>query len=93
MKEGEALFLYGDFNFRLDLQSVVKVALFTISVVVVFVFVYLDAISALLFILSYPIVGINHGLNGMGGWELVRCVLAMGCFSGRCYGHPQGPFC
>ena len=29
MRDGEALFLYGDFNFRLDLQSVVKVIPFT----------------------------------------------------------------
>ena len=49
MREDEALFLYGDFNFRLDLQSVVKVVSFTmfvcvslcISVIGVFVIVYI----------------------------------------------------
>ena len=71
VKEGEALFMYGDFNFRLDLQSVVKVSPFTISVdicisvIVVFVFVIVYLFSAILFIFMYPIV-VNHGLNGMG---------------------------
>lgn len=32
MKDEEALFLYGDFNFRLDLQSVVKVLSFMMFV-------------------------------------------------------------
>ena len=41
MREDEALFLYGDFNFRLDLQSVVKVTSFTVFVIVVFVYLLL----------------------------------------------------
>ena len=42
MRDDEALFLYGDFNFRLDLQSVVKVVLFAILFVFLCVLVLLD---------------------------------------------------
>ena len=42
MNDNEALFLYGDFNFRLDLQSVVKVVSFTVLFVFLSVLVLLD---------------------------------------------------
>ena len=42
MRDDEALFLYGDFNFRLDLQSVVKVVLFAILFMFLCVLVLLD---------------------------------------------------